>query len=522
MNAADLCQSAIFQLPNESRLYDVLNEVHSVYKPIHTYLSIVLCAIGTAIAACDNCVLFSNLIYTTHFTFIAFSNCHPRHWSYGWAIFLISHAHLSLISHTSSVWLSVMLALIRYLTLRNRGKISGIQIGAKHSYIAIASVIMFVLVFNLPNFLTYKIVETPLRNTCEITDPTVINALAYFPEISDLAMEWNCMIFRAAFWVSGVAFKMAPCILLTLLVWLLTRILNEVKENRMRLLKGSTRNLVQPNGITALPEIRKDSRNSLANIAQASQQQPRTNSVRGGHYRGRTDRTTRMLLAIVCVVLVTELPQGIMAVLIGILSTEFRKYVYNGVGDILDLLSLCGACTTFVIYCSMSAQFRNEFRRVFIPAQVNCWLSPEGARRCSDAFFSKTATNFLHVDNGNANDHSVTISLITQANSVRRLSVDGDDSSPRNASSDFHRRSTQALLSDKDDSSLLLDTTSRNAVSAASNNHHQIEDDASPLLKPFDNHTHRHMDSSVSSAGSSPLPANNNNGVSKPNGSALA
>lgn len=73
-------------------------------------------------------------------------------------------------------------------------------------------------------------------------------------------------------------FKVLPCVLLTLFVWLLTRILNEVKQNRMRLLKGSTRNLIQPNGITALPDPRKDSRNSIGNIAQASQQ--RTNSVR--------------------------------------------------------------------------------------------------------------------------------------------------------------------------------------------------------------------------------------------------
>jgi hypothetical protein len=101
--------------------------------------------------------------------------------------------------------------------------------------------------------------------------------------------------------------------------------------------------------------------------------------------------------------------------------------------------------------------------------------------------------------------------------------VDGDDS-PRNASSDFHRRSTQALLSDKDDSSLLDIGSGRNTV-LASNSHHHIEDDASPLLKPFNNHNHRHMDSSVSSTGSSPLPAtNNNNSVlqTKPNGSALA
>jgi len=42
-----------------------------------------------------------------------------------------------------------------------------------------------------------------------------------------------------AFWISGIVFKMMPCLLLTLFVWLLTRILNEVKQNRMRLLKGA-------------------------------------------------------------------------------------------------------------------------------------------------------------------------------------------------------------------------------------------------------------------------------------------
>ena len=102
-------------------------------------------------------VLFSNLTYTTHYTFVAFEHCVPRHWSYGWCVFLISHAHLSLVGHSSSIWLSVMLALsanepiiflcfdrrIRYLTLRRRGKASGVQIGLKHSYLAIACVVLF-------------------------------------------------------------------------------------------------------------------------------------------------------------------------------------------------------------------------------------------------------------------------------------------------------------------------------------------------------------------------------------------
>ncbi|CAD5224490.1 unnamed protein product [Bursaphelenchus okinawaensis] len=468
MDTADHCQTVVFQLPNESMIYDRLADLHAFYKPIHTYLSIVLCALGavcnfcnivvltrrqmrtpvnmilTAMACCDTVVLFSNLIYTTHYTFVAFANCHPRHWSYGWALFLVSHAHLSLVGHTSSVWLSVMLALIRYLTLRNRGRMSGMQIGLKHSYISIAAVIFFVLIMNSPNFLTYKIIEMPLKYTCTITDPSVTAALAYFPEVSDLALETNCLVFRMAFWISGTIFKVLPCMLLTLFVWLLTRILNEVKENRARLLKGSVKNgnSVQPNGLNRIPDVRKDSNQSLAPLSRNI----RSNSIRGNRASGRADRTTRMLLAIVCVFLVTELPQGIMAVLIGLLSQEFRKNVYNNVGDILDLLSLCEACTSFIIYCSMSGQFRNEFRRVFIPAQVSCWWSPQTARRYSDALFSKTGNQFLQVDQGNATDRSITMSLVEMSkHSARRLSADKMEESPSysRASSSEHRRSTQ-------------------------------------------------------------------------------
>ncbi|KAF7635653.1 G_PROTEIN_RECEP_F1_2 domain-containing protein [Meloidogyne graminicola] len=107
--------------------------------------------------------------------------------------------------------------------------------------------------------------------------------------------------------------------------------------------------------------------------------QSRNNGINGTNattsVNQRTDRTTRMLLAIVCVFLFTELPQGIIAVMSGMFSEEFRSHIYNNLGDILDLLSLCNALASFVIYCTMSAQFRNEFRRVFLPTtqRVKCW-----------------------------------------------------------------------------------------------------------------------------------------------------
>lgn len=156
-------------------------------------------------------------------------------------------------------------------------------------------------------------------------------------------------VFRLSYWISGMVFKVLPCALLSLFVWLLLRILREVRENRQRLLKNSQHR--PPNQTTT----RNGQRLSIS--VAGNEKLGRNGSLRG---RGeRVDRTTHMLLAIVAVMLVTELPQGIMAVLSGMCSEEFRIYIYNNLGDILDLFSLCGSCCSFIIYCSMSGQFRN-------------------------------------------------------------------------------------------------------------------------------------------------------------------
>jgi hypothetical protein len=462
MDIAEKCQTVIWQLPNESVVFDILFKVHSFYRPVHTYLSIFICALGAicnfcnivvltrktmrtpvnmilcAMACCDTVVLFSNLIYTTHYTFVAFANCHPKHWSYGWATFLISHAHLSLVGHSSSIWLSVMLALIRYLTLRSRGNYTAIQIGPKHSYIAIASVILFVSIMNAPNFLTYKIIEMPLKDSCPVTDPSILSAVAYVPGVSEMAIQADCLVFRMAFWISGTVFKLVPCILLTIFVLLLMKILNEVKKNRVRLLKSSRTGLHQNGAVSPSSfETKKNLHsNGLSRHGSVNKGNGTVRHSTGGG--GRADRTTKMLLVIVGVFLVTELPQGIMAVLSGMFSEEFRRYVYNNLGDILDLMALCNSCTTFVIYCTMSAQFRNEFKRVFMPATVRCWLSPDAVRRrCSDAYIPSFAANKSQVTylrpslNGETNDHStVTLTVLGSTNSVRKFNNNSNGNTP--------------------------------------------------------------------------------------------
>uniref|UniRef100_A0A0N5B5M1 G_PROTEIN_RECEP_F1_2 domain-containing protein n=1 Tax=Strongyloides papillosus TaxID=174720 RepID=A0A0N5B5M1_STREA len=413
MDKHQSCSTVIIELPTESIVYDILRTVSDYYKPIHAYLSIFICVIGaacnfcnivvltrrsmrtpvnmvlTAMAFCDTVVLFSNLIFTYHYTFDAFDSCHPRDWSYGWAIFLVSHAHLSLVGHSSSVWLSVMLALIRYITLRSRGKVSGTQVNLKHSYLAIGAVIIFVTTMNIPNFLTYKIIEQPLSSSCTIKDERFQNASAYLTGISELAVSNSCMVFRITFWMSGIIFKVIPCLILTLLVWLLTRILNEVQNNRLKLFKGSSKysppssesltkhdiNLLSTNGP---PKLSTCSQNEYPLLerekSSTSSPMPKISNCKKMSKVGKnakTDRTTRMLLTIVCVFLITEIPQGVMAVLTGIFSDEFRIHIYNSFGDFLDLMALCNACTTFIIYCTMSSQFRTEFQKVFMPEKLN-------------------------------------------------------------------------------------------------------------------------------------------------------
>lgn len=73
-----------------------------------------------------------------------------------------------------------------------------------------------------------------------------------------------------------------------------------------------------------------------------------------------------MLVMIVSVFLLTEVPQGVVTILSGLLEEWFYDNVYKALGDILDLLSLLNALVTFPLYCSMSQNYRRTFTRIFL------------------------------------------------------------------------------------------------------------------------------------------------------------
>jgi len=85
----------------------------------------------------------------------------------------------------------------------------------------------------------------------------------------------------------------------------------------------------------------------------------------GGGSDRKTNRTTMMLILIVVLFLVTELPQGVINLLSGMLPAGFIHQIYMALGDLLDILALINNGINFILYCSMSKQFRDTFVSVF-------------------------------------------------------------------------------------------------------------------------------------------------------------
>ena len=77
------------------------------------------------------------------------------------------------------------------------------------------------------------------------------------------------------------------------------------------------------------------------------------------------NRTTAMLVAVVLCFVITELPQGILAFLSGV-DTNIFLNVYVPLGDVWDIIVLINSAVNFLLYCSMSRQFRQTFKDVFL------------------------------------------------------------------------------------------------------------------------------------------------------------
>lgn len=74
-------------------------------------------AILTGMAVSDLLVIASYIPFAVHNFFNRDVSAREK-FSYGWAVFTLFHAHNTVVFHTISMWLTVLLAVWRYLTVR--------------------------------------------------------------------------------------------------------------------------------------------------------------------------------------------------------------------------------------------------------------------------------------------------------------------------------------------------------------------------------------------------------------------
>lgn len=256
--------------------------------------------------------------------------------SYSITAFLLFHANFTQLCHTASIWLTVLLAVWRYIAVAYPQK--------NRDWCKMRTTIVTILMI----YVLCPVILIPQYFLLEIKDISLNNKTFYRVQQrqtdSKLLQDVN-------YWIYSFLMKLIPCVLLTFLSFRLIFALIKTKKRREKLVNSS--NLINNENSTR-PSIKKSRK-----LVDKEKQ---------------TDRTTKMLLAVLLLFLITEFPQGILGLLANILGEGFYRSCYHPLGDVLDILALFNSAINFMIYCTMSRQFRKTFSLLFKPKILNKWM----------------------------------------------------------------------------------------------------------------------------------------------------
>lgn len=181
-------------------------------------------------------------------------------------------------------------------------------------------VYVYCIIVLIPNYLSVKLVSYPMDNS------TVYNLAGI-----DTNTTYGTTITTINFWLHALVIKLIPCAMMSLFGFLLVFTMKSTHARSKRLRRHNTI-------VSTINKTRKKEHS----------------------------RTTRMLIVVIVLFLITELPHGILALLCGVLPGFFDA-VYMPLGDVMDIIALINNAINFTLYCSMSKQFRETFIRLFCP-----------------------------------------------------------------------------------------------------------------------------------------------------------
>lgn len=292
---------------------NVFNIIVLTRRNMHTPVNYIL----SWLAVSDIITMLSYVPFAVHF----YCMYHPIELtpdknSKAWMTFLLFHVNLTATTHTVSIWLCVLLAIIRYLHISSPTKGMIMRLRRIHqAKVLIVVIFMSSAILQIPNYMTNRLEEVVVDNdTCYRLDD-----LRLGKNNTEVTVLVNV-------WLYAMTAKLIPCVLMTIFGSLLIYSIHSKVKQRRRLLQISG-----------------------------------ANSLRLSEHA----RTTKMLLAVIILFLITELPQGIL-VLMSAIFTDFFDSIYLPLGDVMDIIALVNNAINFVLYCTMSGLFRKVFIQLFL------------------------------------------------------------------------------------------------------------------------------------------------------------
>jgi len=264
----------------------------------------------------------------------------------GWIVYLIINNNFTIMAHTVAVWLTVSIAVFRYIVVCGRHALGARLCSRQRAKLAIVAVVAATLVACVPNYVMYRPVpyhaaayrpdETASNtsshgcvgsapNGSRQTTPSDTTTSSYVtaysgggagnetegPQQIGYWFDSNEFVTDTTrtinFWLFGVAMKVVPCVAMKVVPCVVLTVLSALLVRAMRLADLRRRRLLS--------------------------QGRRVESDRAGE----RNRTTAMLVVVVLCFLVTELPQGVLALLSGFHTNLFYS-VYAPLGDVWDIL----------------------------------------------------------------------------------------------------------------------------------------------------------------------------------------